>query len=335
MKKYISLFVAIVLAISSICACGKANTVDAQTTEQAPTKSLKIVTTIFPIYDWVKNILGDKFDKNNVSILLDNSVDLHNYQPTSADMVKISNSDLFIYVGGESDKWVPSVLEQVSNKDLKAINLMEYINADLRPEEEKEGMEEEHEEEHEGEEEHEEEYDEHIWLSLKNAKKLVSAISNVLQELDADNKSVFADNATQYVDKLDTLDKEYTDMANNASNKMLIFGDRFPFLYMTKDYGLDYYAAFKGCSAETEASFKTIAFLAQKLDEYNLNYIFTIEGTNHKIAETIIENSNNKDRKILTLNSMQSTTTKDIESGNSYIIIMKKNLDVLKQALSK
>ena len=335
MKKNISLFVAIVLIISNICACGMTNTVDAQTTEQTATKSLKIVTTIFPIYDWVKNILGEKFDKNNVDILLDNSVDLHNYQPTSADIVKISNSDLFIYVGGESDKWVPSVLEQVSNKKLKAISLMEYINADLRPEEEKEGMEEDHEEEHEGEEEHEEEYDEHIWLSLKNAKKLVSAISNVLQELDADNKSIYAENTTQYIDKLQTLDKEYTDMVNNASNKMLIFGDRFPFLYMTKDYGLDYYAAFKGCSAETEASFKTIAFLAQKLDEYNLDYIFTIEGTNHKIAETIIENSNNKDRKILTLNSMQSTTTKDIESVSNYIDIMQKNLDVLKQVLNK
>ena len=335
MKKNISLFVAIVLIISNICACGMTNTVDAQTTEQTATKSLKIVTTIFPIYDWVKNILGEKFDKNNVDILLDNSVDLHNYQPTSADIVKISNSDLFIYVGGESDKWVPSVLEQVSNKKLKAISLMEYINADLRPEEEKEGMEEDHEEEHEGEEEHEEEYDEHIWLSLKNAKKLVSAISNVLQELDADNKSIYAENTTQYIDKLQTLDKEYTDMVNNASNKMLIFGDRFPFLYMTKDYGLDYYAAFKGCSAETEASFKTIAFLAQKLDEYNLDYIFTIEGTNHKIAETIIENSNNKDRKILTVNSMQSTTTKDIESVSNYIDIMQKNLDVLKQVLNK
>ena len=335
MKKNISLFVAIVLTISSICACGKTNTVDVQITDKTSTKNLKIVTTIFPIYDWVKNILGEKFDKNNVSILLDNSVDLHNYQPTSADIVKISNSDLFIYIGGESDKWVPSVLEQVSNKDLKAINLMKYINADLRPEEEKEGMEEEHEEEHEGEEEHEEEYDEHVWLSLKNAKKLVSAISNVLQELDADNKSIYVENTTQYIDKLQTLDKEYADATNTDGNKTLIFGDRFPFLYMTKDYGLDYYAAFKGCSAETEASFKTIAFLAQKLDEYNLDYIFTIEGTNHKIAETIIDNSNNKDRKILTLNSMQSTTTKDIESGSNYIDIMQKNLDVLKQVLSK
>lgn len=335
MKKYISLFVAIVLTICSICACGKTNAAATQTTEQTATKSLKIVTTIFPIYDWVKNILGEKFDKNNVEILLDNSVDLHNYQPTSADIVKISNSDLFIYVGGESDKWVPSVLEQVSNKDLKAINLMEYINADLRPEEEKEGMEEEHEEGHDGEEEHKEEYDEHIWLSLKNAKKLVSAISNVLQELDADNKSIYVENTTQYIDKLQILDKEYADATDTDGNKTLIFGDRFPFLYMTKDYGLDYYAAFKGCSAETEASFKTIAFLAQKLDEYNLDYIFTIEGTNHKIAETIIENSNNKDRKILTLNSMQSTTTKDIESGSNYIGIMQNNLDVLKQALNK
>ena len=328
MKKNISLLMALVLLVTSMVACGNKESKDVSNTE---TKSFKIVTTIFPIYDWVKNVLGDKFVKENVSILLDNSVDLHNYQPTSADIVEISNSDLFIYVGGESDEWVPDVLNQVSNTNLKTLNLMDSLSGSLQLEEEKEGMEES--EEHEESVEEGEEYDEHIWLSLKNAKKLVSAISNVIKEIDVDNAQAYETNANAYIEKLQSLDEAYTNMANNANNKMLIFGDRFPFLYMVKDYGLDYYAAFKGCSAETEASFKTIAFLTQKLDEYNLDYVMTIEGTNHKIAETIIENSKDKNRTILELNSMQSTTANDINSGASFFEIMNKNLEVLKQII--
>lgn len=328
MKKNISLFMALVLLVTSMFACGNKDSKEVSNTE---TKSFKIVTTIFPIYDWVKSILGDKFVKENVSILLDNSVDLHNYQPTSADIVEISNSDLFIYVGGESDEWVPDVLNQVSNTNLKTLNLMDSLSGSLQLEEEKEGMEES--EEHEESAEEGEEYDEHIWLSLKNAKKLVSVISNVIKEIDVDNAQAYEANANAYIEKLQSLDEAYTNMAINANNKMLIFGDRFPFLYMVKDYGLDYYAAFKGCSAETEASFKTIAFLTQKLDEYNLDYVMTIEGTNHKIAETIIENSKDKNRTILELNSMQSTTANDINSGASYYEIMNKNLEVLKQII--
>ena len=238
---------------------------------------------------------------------------------------------MFIYVGGESDEWVPDVLNQVSNTNLKTLNLMDSLSGSLQLEEEKEGMEES--EEHEESAEEGEEYDEHIWLSLKNAKKLVSVISNVIKEIDVDNAQAYEANANAYIEKLQSLDEAYTNMAINANNKMLIFGDRFPFLYMVKDYGLDYYAAFKGCSAETEASFKTIAFLTQKLDEYNLDYVMTIEGTNHKIAETIIENSKDKNRTILELNSMQSTTANDINSGASYYEIMNKNLEVLKQII--
>lgn len=332
MKKIMSIFIAMALLINSLAACGSTDT---KQVEQSDNKDIKIVATIFPIYDWVKNILGEKFNKDNLSILLDNSVDLHNYQPTSADIIKISNSDLFIYVGGESDEWVEDVLSQVQNENLKTINLLELLGNDARVEEEKEGMEEEHEEEHKEEydEAEEMEYDEHVWLSLKNVKKLVPALSNVIKELDSENANLYDANTSKYIEDLQSLDNAYRDMANTAQNKMLIFGDRFPFLYMVKDYGLDYYAAFKGCSAETEASFKTIAFLTQKLDEYNLDYIMTIEGIDHKIAETIIENSNNKNRTILELNSMQSTTTNDINAGANYIDIMKKNLEVLKNII--
>lgn len=331
MKKILSIFIAMALLINSLVACGSTDT---KQVEQSDNKDIKIVATIFPIYDWVKNILGEKFNKDNLSILLDNSVDLHNYQPTSADMIKISNSDLFIYVGGESDEWVEDVLSQVQNENLKTVNLLELLGKDARIEEEKEGMEEDHEEHEEEYDEAEEmEYDEHVWLSLKNAKKLVPALSNYIKELDPENANLYESNTLKYIEDLQSLDNAYRDMVNIAQNKMLIFGDRFPFLYMVKDYGLDYYAAFKGCSAETEASFKTIAFLTQKLDEYNLDYIMTIEGIDHKIAETIIENSNNKNRTILELNSMQSTTTNDINAGANYIDIMKKNLEVLKNII--
>ena len=332
MKKNISIFVAAILLASNMFGCGSYKTT--QVEQQNTNGKLKIVVTIFPIYDYVKNILGEKFDKDNVSILLDNSVDLHNYQPTSADIVKISNCDLFIYVGGESDAWVDDVLNQVNNSNLAAISLMQLLDSNLRLEEEKEGMEEEHEHEEGVEHEEEEEYDEHVWLSLKNTEKVISLLTKALKMLDDNNAKLYEENANAYIKQIKNLDKEYTDLSTSAKNKMLIFGDRFPFLYMVKDYGLDYFAAFKGCSAETEASFKTIAFLAQKLDEYNLDYVMTIEGTNHKIAETIIENSNDKNRKILSLNSMQSITAKDIEEGKNYIDIMKSNLEILKQALN-
>ena len=182
--------------------------------------------------------------------------------------------------------------------------------------------------------EHEEkEYDEHVWLSLKNAETLVSAISDALQELNPDNKDVYRSNADAYVEKLSALDHKYQKAVKAASAKTVLFGDRFPFRYMVDDYGLNYYAAFAGCSAETEASFKTVSFLAKKVDELNLPCVLTIEGTKHKIAETIVENTKEKNQKILTMDSMQSTTSEDVKNGTTYLSVMEKNLDVLKKAL--
>lgn len=329
MKKHFIIFISIIMIMTTIFGCSSSNIEN----KQKDDNKIKIITTIFPIYDYVKNILGDKFKDVEVSVLLDDSLDLHNYQPTTADIVKISECDLFLYVGGESDEWVPSVLEQVKNENLLSISLMDLLAENLLLEEEKEGMDLS---EGQGEEEHidEMEHDEHVWLSLQNAKKMVLAISNAIKFLDTDNISLYEENTNKYIEKLDALDSQYRDMVNSSKNKMLIFGDRFPFLYLTKDYGLDYYAAFKGCSAETEASFETIAFLSKKLDEYNLDFVMTIDNPHYKIAETIIANSNNKDRKILSLNSMQSITQNDIKNGASYIDIMTKNMDILKQALN-
>ncbi len=300
---------------------------------------LSIVTTIFPEYDWVKQILGDKFDQTNVTVLLDNGVDLHSYQPTADDIIKISTCDMFIYVGGESDEWVENALKEATNKNMVVINLLEALGDDVKEEEVKEGMQEdehEHGDEHEDEDhDHEEEteYDEHVWLSLKNAAKLCGYIAEKLGEIDPDSKAVYTANANAYIEKLNALDGKYKEAINAGKTKTLLFGDRFPFRYLADDYGLDYYAAFVGCSAETEASFDTIVFLANKVDELSLKAILQIESADGKIARTIRDSTKTKDQTILTLDSMQSTTLADVKNGASYLSIMEKNLAVLKDAL--
>ena len=332
MKKIITLMLVAVLAVCALSGCGTS-----KSGEDKNDKKIKIVTTIFPEYDWVMQILGDKADKADVTMLLDKGVDLHSYQPSTADIAKISEADVFIYVGGESDEWVEDVLKEAKNKKLKVINLMDVMGDKAKEEEVKEGMqpeEEEHAEEaKDGKEEEEVEYDEHVWLSLKNAKIFTKKIADVLSEVDKADAKTYQANYESYAKKLDDLDKKYADAVASAKNKTLVFGDRFPFRYLVNDYGLDYYAAFVGCSAESEASFETVTFLAKKIDELGLGNVLTIEGKNHKIAKTVVDNTKNKDQKVLTMDSMQSTTSKDVKDGATYLGIMEKNLDVLKEAL--
>ena len=309
-------------------------------------KDLKIVTTIFPEYDWVMNILGENPAGAEVTMLLDNGTDLHSFQPTAEDIIKISTCDVFVYVGGESDEWVDDVLKEATNKDMIVISLMDELGNAVKEEEIIEGME-GHDHEHDEDEEHEEhddhdehhheeggiEYDEHVWLSLKNASVLVASISDAIVKADAANAETYRANASAYIDKLNALDKEYSDMVSSALRNVVLFGDRFPFRYMTDDYGLVYYAAFVGCSAESEASFETITFLAGKTDENSLPVVLTIEGEDHKIAETIISNTVTKDQKILSMDSMQATTAADVRNGTTYISVMENNFEVLKEAL--
>ena len=331
MKKIITLMLVAVLAVFALSGCGTS-----KSGEDTKDKKIKIVTTIFPEYDWVMQILGDKADKADVTMLLDKGVDLHSYQPSTADIAKISEADVFIYVGGESDERVEDVLKQAKNKNLKVINLMDVMGDKAKEEEVKEGMqpeEEEAEEAKDGKEEEEVEYDEHVWLSLKNAKIFTKKIADVLSEVDKDNAKTYQANYESYAKKLDALDKKYAEAVASAKNKTLVFGDRFPFRYLVNDYGLDYYAAFVGCSAESEASFETVTFLAKKIDELGLGNVLTIEGKNHKIAKTVVDNTKNKDQKVLTMDSMQSTTSKDVKDGATYLGIMEKNLEVLKEAL--
>lgn len=349
MKKFISILVAAVMAASCLSACGQVNSAALETEQSVSdanlsiseesqsendnnkTEKVKIVTTIFPEYDWVRQIAGDKVSDMDITMLLDNGVDMHSYQPTADDIMKISDCDLFIYVGGESDEWVNDALKEAVNKDMQVIDLLDVLGEQVKIEELVEGMQDA---EHEEEEEHEEkEYDEHVWLSLKNAETLCDAIAEALGNADPDNKAVYDTNKAAYIDQLVSLDNQYREVVDQASMKTLLFGDRFPFRYMVDDYGLSYYAAFAGCSAESEASFETISFLAKKIDELGLKYVMAIEKSDQKIAKTIIENTQNKDQSILTLDSMQSTTSADVANGMTYLSIMEGNLNILKEAL--
>lgn len=332
MKKIIAIMMIVVFSITCLTACGS----DSGDSEEEKGKSggLKIVTTIFPIYDWTKNILADKEKDAELSFLLDEGVDLHSYQPSAEDLAKISECDVFICVGGESDKWIDDALSQAENKDMKVIKLMDLIGSKGKEEEIKEGMQAEEESGHEKEEGEEgSEYDEHVWLSLKNASYLTGKIAGQLEKADKDNADAYKENAAAYKEKLDSLDKDYESAATKSKVKTLLFGDRFPFRYMTEDYGIDYFAAFAGCSAESEASFKTISFLAKKVDELKLKNVMTIEGSDQKIAKAVISNTKDKDQKILAMDSMQQTTSKDMEEGSTYLNIMEKNLKTLKEAL--
>ena len=359
-KRWMAMATAAVLAFGTLAGCGQSGkktestAASAESTAEASGKKLKIVATIFPEYDWVRQILGDEAKNADITLLLDKGVDLHGYQPNAEDIAKISECDLFLYVGGESDGWVKDALKEGKNPDRKVINLLEALGNNTKEEEVVEGMQAEEEEgskdseseaatsqaagestaaSAESEEEEGPEYDEHVWLSLRNAESICEVITEDLKSLDSAHAAVYEANLKKYTEQLDSLDQQYTDTVKAAVNKTLLFGDRFPFRYLVDDYGIKYYAAFVGCSAETEASFETVSFLAKKMDELGLKHVMTIEGPNKKIAETIIQNTKDKNQDILTLNSMQSTTEQDIESGETYLGIMQQNLEVLKKAL--
>lgn len=337
MKRIFPLFLALAVAVSLLAGCGKKNAAE---NGESESDKLRVVATIFPGYDWVHQIMGDRAAAADLTMLLDNGVDLHSYQPTTDDIIKVFDCDLFIYGGSESDGWAENALKTAANKDIKVVSLLEVLGERVKTEEIVEGMQDadhahahDHEHEHDHGHDHEEEADEHVWLSLKNAAVLVGAIADALQELDPDNKDTYAANAAAYIEKLSALDSAYQSAVDGAARKTVLFGDRFPFRYLADDYGLRYYAAFVGCSAESEASFETVSFLAKKVDELGLPCVLTIEGKNHKLAETIVQSTAGKNQKVLTMDSMQSMTSKDAANGATYLSVMEQNLSVLKEAL--
>ena len=390
MKKRIMMFTAMAVMVCGIFAgCSKTQTDNksgskamtsatsstsnkstASTTSETKTddanKKLSVVCTIFPEYDWIRELVGDKKDNYEITYLLDKGVDLHSYQPTAEDIAKIANCDLFVYVGGESDGWVKDALKESKNDKMQVVNLLETLGTNVKEEEVVEGMQEEdehdhdhgkkedadhdhedadHEHEHKEDADHdhdheedghhhdEVEYDEHVWLSLRNATSLVNELAVRLQTIDPENKDYYAGTAASYTAKLGDLDSRYLAAVKKAKNKTVLFGDRFPFRYLVDDYGLKYYAAFVGCSAETEASFETVAFLAKKADELKLNNVLVIENSDQKIAKKIVETTKAKDQKIVEMNSMQSVTADQITDGATYLGIMEANLKALEAAL--
>ncbi len=290
-----------------------------------------VITTIFPIYDWVRNIT-DGSGSFTADYLIDNGADIHGYQPTADDIIQISNSDLFIYNGGVSDIWVEDTSVTSSGKDTVYLNMMECLGNMAKEEEIVEGME-------TGTYEHSynvtgTDYDEHIWLSLKNVEVLVGKICDAVCAIDPDNAGLYRENTEKYIDRLDELDREYDETVGSSASKTLLFADRFPFRYMTDDYGLSYYAAFLGCSAENEVSFSTISFLAGKVDELGLHYVIRIDGSDGSIADTVVNNTKTRNQEILVLDSMQNVVSREMSDDVTYLSVMEKNLEALRKALN-
>ena len=328
MKKYIKMLGAVVLAAAFLIGCGTATA----PAEEGAGK-ISVVCTTFPQYDWVMNLLGEASGAFDVSLLVKNSADIHNYQPSAQDMISIKESDLFIYVGGESDAWVNDLMQADKALASKSISLVGALGDKALVEEIVEGMEHSHNHDHGDAHTDEAELDEHVWLSLENAEILCSYISLKLAELAQDQTNVIAENTEAYLVKLHDLNEEYRTMVDNSAKKTLIFGDRFPFRYLTEDYNIEYYAAFAGCNAEVEVNFDTIIHLAGKADELQVPCILVIDGSDKSLAQAILNAAEDNNKEILTLDSMQSVSLEDIKQGTNYLDIMKTNLEVLRKAL--
>ena len=317
LKKYLCTLFAALTALTLLLASGCDFSSDGK---------LHIVCTIFPQYDWVRE-LTKGVQNVEITLLEDSGADLHNFQPSAADKVSILNSDLFVYTGGESDDWARTLLEN-AEKDVRSLDLIEALGERALTEEE--GIEESGEHGHE----HEDEVDEHIWLSVQNAKALVSAIQEELCAVDEGNAALYQSNAASYLAELSALDEAFEETVSSAKRSVLVFADRYPFRYLAHDYGLTCYAAFSGCSAESEASFATILALVKHVEENALPYVMVLENSTQGIAKQVIDNTKSKDQGILVLNSLQSVTREDIESGATYLGLMKEDLAVLKTALN-
>ena len=305
MKKLTVLFVVIAIVF---CSCG---------IRKENNDKMKVVTTIFPEYDFSRQIAGDNAE---ISLLVPPGTELHKFEPTPKDIISIQSSDVFIYVGGESDAWVDKILESSELKNTRIIKLMEIVT--LENEGISEGME---------DASGESEYDEHVWTSPVNAVKIINCISNVFCEKDGKNAEIYAKNAKEYVSELEKIDAEFKNTVSEGRRKTIVFADRFPLTYFANEYNLNYYAAFKGCSEETEPSAATVSFIINKVKKEKIPVVFKIELSNGKMAKTVSEETG---AKILEFNSCHNITKKQFDSGVTYLELMKNNLSALKEALN-
>ena len=296
-KKIFAALLGLTLAVTSAGCAGKTGNGG---------KGIKVVCATAPLYDWARQITQGT-DSTDLSLVIGNGTDLHSFQPSAADIISIKNADVFVYVGGESDGWIRDALKESANKNQKVVCLMDVLKDSIVEEEVVEGMqgEDEHDHDHDHEEEGPE-YDEHVWMSLRLASKSCKAIEEALESVASKDAAKFKANLDAYTAKLSALDKQYEDMVKGARLDTMVVCDRYPFRYLAEDYKLKYSAAFVGCSAETEASFETVKFLADKIKTLDSKTVLTIEKSDGKIAKTVIETSGKSDVKVEVLDSMQS-----------------------------
>lgn len=316
MKKRLFL---ILLTILLLTGCGPLQTQQKEKTQ--------IVATIFPLYDFAREISGEDAE---VKMLLKPGAEVHSYEPTPQDIIAIQNCDVFLYIGGESDEWVRNVLKSIDTSHMQVVALMDCVDA---VEEAENGFAWNGEHDH-GDDEHaheEIEYDEHIWTSPRNAVKMVKAISEALQAADEVHASGYGERAGRYTGQLTALDEALTDTVNNAQRKLVIFADRFPFLYLVRDYGLDYYAAYPGCSSEAEPSAATVAAIIEEVKETGVPAVFYIELSNRLMANTIAEATGAEE---LLLHSCQNVSREEFRQGEGYLSLMERNVRNLQRALN-
>ncbi|MBU5335809.1 metal ABC transporter substrate-binding protein [Intestinibacter bartlettii] len=335
-KKKIGIIALIIVILSSVTMVFANGIKNKQVVEKNDDK-LQIVVTSFPQYDFARAVAGDNAD---IEMLIKPGVETHSYEPTPDDIQKIQNADLFIYNGGENDEWVDGILDSIDMSKTQTLKLEDCVT--LIEEDETVGLEgvetHSHDHDHEDGEEHEDhdhsttdiEYDEHVWTSPLNAIKIVKNINTVLNQLDEENAGKFNENAQQYIDEIKDIDSQIRDIVKNAKRKTLVFGDRFPFKYFVEEYGLDYKAAFPGCSDEMEPSAETVSYLVNFIRKENIPVVLYVELSSQKVADTL---ANETGTKTMCLNSAHNLTQQDFESGVTYVSIMKENIKTLKAAL--
>lgn len=333
----ISVMLLAILVFLSGCGAQKGNDWggNGQTAGQDSGK-LSVVTTIFPPYDFVREIAGGHAE---LKMLLKPGEESHSYEPTPQDIIAIQESDVFIYTGGENDVWVEDILSSMPDGDRLTLRLVDCV--DTVEEEHVEGMKESsgHDHEDHDHEDHEDEgeihsvheIDEHVWTSPVNAALIVEQIKEVLIEADPSNRAFYEENAAAYEAELSELDKEFREVTENAERKLLIFGDRFPFRYFADEYGLDYYAAFPGCAGDTEPSAATMAFLIDKVKEEKVPAVLKMELSNADIANAIAEATGTE---VKVFYSCHNLSAEDFENGETYLSMMQKNVETLKEVLN-
>lgn len=321
MKKFAAVITAAITILLSLCSCQPAITRH---------DGLKIVCTTFPQYDYVRNILGS--DKN-VTLIISNGSDLHGFEPTAKDIVEIRTASMFVYIGGASDAWVEKAVNATENPNLKSVALMDYIETLSLEDIESLEYGEHHEHDH-SKHDHghtPEDADEHIWLSIKNSIVITNALCDEICALDPENADTYRANTASYVAKLEALDVEYEKVFSQAKRNVLLFADRFPFGYLTHDYGIAHIAAFTGCSSESEVTAETFAHLIEHTNALSLPFILILEGSDGKTAQTVCEATG---AKALTVDSCQTVSADDIANGANYLDIMANNLEIFKEALN-